>query len=93
MEGNTYIFLKTFEIKELDTFMYKCNLNCRCKYINVRKNKSKNTQETSVKTSIKLQKTLIEKHEYYFTFMYKCLLKYRCIKYEKNLKNKQTKLR
>ena len=62
--------------------MYKCNLNCRCEYINVRKNKSKNTQ----KKSIKLQKKLIDKHENYSTFMYKCILKYKCIKYEQNLK-------
>ena len=56
LKGNTYICLKTSEIKKLGTFIYKCNLNCRCKYINVRKKyNSKNTQKTSVKTSIKLQ--------------------------------------
>ena len=64
--------------------VYKCE----------KKNITKNTQKTSVKTSIKLQKTLIEKkHENYSTFMYKCIIKYRFIKYEKNLKNKQTKHR
>ena len=42
----------------------------------------------------KTSKTLIEKkQENYSTFMYKCIIKYRCIKYEKNLKNKQTKQR
>ena len=78
LKSNTYISLKTSEIKKLDTFMYKCNLNCRCKYINVRKNNSKNTQKDFGKTSIKLQKPLIEKHENYSTFMYKCNLKCGC---------------
>ena len=42
----------------------------------------------------KTSETLFEKkHENYSTFMYKCIIKYRCIKYEKNHKNKQTKHR
>ena len=38
--------------------MHKCNLNCRCKYKNVIKNKSKITQKNFGETSIKLQKTI-----------------------------------
>ena len=52
---------------------------------------SKNKQKTLVKTSIKLQKHWLKKHENFATFMYKCIIKYRCIKYEKNFQKTSIK--
>ena len=65
--------------------MYKCNLKCRYKYINVKKRPKKYTKDFG-KNFDKTSKPLIEKHENYSTFMYKCILRYRCIKCEKTLK-------